>query len=211
MREEPGQGEALFTGAWAFVLGVPRLELLPPADRPELAFWGRSNVGKSSLINALVGQRGLARVSNTPGRTQELNYFARSDAPLFLVDMPGYGFAKAPRAKAAAWSRLAAGYVKGRPSLLRVFLLVDARLGLNKETDRQAMALLDVAGVSYRVVLTKIDKLAGGALTAVQAAVVAALASHPAALARPLATSAVKGFGIAELRSEIAALLAASA
>ncbi|HJZ45249.1 MAG TPA: ribosome biogenesis GTP-binding protein YihA/YsxC, partial [Hyphomicrobiaceae bacterium] len=128
--DELAAGEALFARGWQFVKSVPSLEFLPSPDRTEMAFAGRSNVGKSSLLNALVRQRGLARTSNTPGRTQELNYFEVHGAALFLVDMPGYGFAKAPKAKVDAWTSLVKDYLRGRPSLVRVFLLIDARHGL---------------------------------------------------------------------------------
>ena len=156
--DEIAAGEAMFARPWQFVKSVPSLEFLPDTDRPEMAFAGRSNVGKSSLINALVGHRGLARTSNTPGRTQELNFFEVPHASLFLVDMPGYGFAKAPKDKVDAWTQLVRDYLRGRPNLVRVFLLIDARHGI-KSADEPIMDLLDEAAVSYQVVLTKIDKL----------------------------------------------------
>ncbi len=198
-------GEALFARQWHFSQGVPRCALLPATDRPEIAFAGRSNVGKSSLINALVGQHGLARTARTPGRTQELNFFATAGVALYLVDMPGYGFAKAPRDQVAAWTRLLKDYLRGRPTLMRVFLLVDARHGL-KDGDRAIMELMDAAGVGYQAVLTKVDKVKADAVEAVTAAVLAALARHAAAggVVRP--TSAHTGLGIAELRAEIAEL-----
>jgi GTP-binding protein len=205
---EVAAGDALFGRPWRFLLSVPSLDVLPGADRPEIALAGRSNVGKSSLINALVRQRGLARTSHTPGRTQELNYYAAPGVALFLVDMPGYGFAKAPKAHVAAWTALVKDYLRGRPSLVRVLLLVDARHGL-KETDRAIMALMDKAGVAYQAILTKADKLAATALAEVSAATVAALSRHPAAGRGVLATSAHSGLGLAALRAEIAALAAA--
>jgi GTP-binding protein len=191
-----------------FVRGVPSLDLLPSADRPELAFAGRSNVGKSSLINALVNQRGLARTSQAPGRTQELNFFERLGVALFLVDMPGYGFAKAPKVRVAAWTQLVREYLRGRPTLLRVFLLIDARHGL-KAGDRDMMALMDVSGVSYQAVLSKADKLTPQRLSAVIAASDSVLCHHAAARQGILTTSAETGLGIPELRAEIATLAAA--
>ena len=198
-------GEALFARAWRFLRGVPRLDLLPGTDQAEVAFAGRSNVGKSSLINALVRQRGLARTSRTPGRTQELNFFAAPGVFLFLVDMPGYGFAKAPHAQVAAWTQLLKDYLRGRPTLMRDYHLVDARHGL-MAGDRDLMQLMDAAGVAYRIVLTKADKLKPHALSAVTAAVVEALSEHPAAGRAVLATSAQTSLGVAELRAEIAEL-----
>jgi GTP-binding protein len=203
--EQLAAGAALFNHPWRFIRGVPSLDLLPIADRPELAFAGRSNVGKSSLFNALVNQRGLARASQAPGRTQELNFFERPGVTLFLVDMPGYGFAKAPKVRAAAWMQLVREYLRGRPTLLRVILLIDARHGL-KESDCDMMALLDAAGVSYQVVLSKADKLTPRRLEAAIAACDSALRHHAAACQGILATSAETGLGIPELRAEIAAL-----
>ena len=159
-------GEQLFERRWQLLKSVPALEFLPPADRIEMAFAGRSNVGKSSLINALVRQGGLARTSNTPGRTQELNYFRTDGEPLFIVDMPGYGYAKAPVDKVAAWGALVTDYLKGRTTLARVFLLIDARHGL-KPTDLQIADVLDDAAVTYQAVLTKADKIKPHELAAV--------------------------------------------
>jgi GTP-binding protein len=201
-------GEALFGRPWQFLKSVPSLEFLPEPDRVEMAFAGRSNVGKSSLINALAGHRGLARTSNTPGRTQELNYFELPRVALFLVDMPGYGFARAPKDKVAAWTRLVKDYLRGRPNLVRVFLLIDSRHGI-ATADRPIMALLDEAAVAYQVVLTKTDKLKAREGMAIATITQGALATHPAAFPRVLATSAETGMGIAELRAEIAALGAA--
>jgi GTP-binding protein len=206
--DELAAGEALFARPWRFVKSVPRLDFLPSPGRTELAFAGRSNVGKSSLLNALVNQRGLARTSNTPGRTQELNFFEAPGAALFLVDMPGYGFAKAPKEKVDAWTALVKDYLRGRPSLARVFLLVDARHGL-KPPDLAMMALMDEAAVSYQAVLTKVDKIKPHELEGVRDRTAEALASHAAAYAAILATSAQKGAGIPELRAEIARLAAA--
>ena len=206
--EELAAGEALFAKPWQFVKSAPALQFLPESDRPEVALAGRSNVGKSSLINALVRRRGLARTSNTPGRTQELNYFETPGVALFLVDMPGYGFAEAPKDKVEAWTRLVRAYLHGRPTLVRVFLLIDARHG-SKSVDLALMKLMDEAAVSYQAVLTKADKIKPQRLAEVAAATAAALEKHPAAFARLVATSAQTGTGIAEIRAEIAALAAA--
>jgi GTP-binding protein len=199
-------GERLFSRPWSLARGVPSLEFLPDADRPEIAFAGRSNVGKSSLLNALVRQRALARTSNTPGRTQELNFFAAPGVWLYLVDMPGYGFAKAPKDKVEAWTRLVKDYLRGRPSLKRVFLLIDARHGL-KPPDRGLMALLGEAAVSYQVILTKADKVTDLALHAVLAATSEMLATQAAAFPEILATSAARYRGIDLLRAVIAGLV----
>ena len=206
--DEIAAGEALFARPWEFLRSAPSLDTLPGADRPEIAFAGRSNVGKSSLINALVKRRGLARTSNTPGRTQELNFFLTPGVPLYLVDMPGYGFAEAPKDKVEAWTRLVKAYLRGRPTLLRVFLLIDARHGL-KKVDLDLLALMDEAAVSYQGVLTKADKVKPQHLAEVEAATRDALAAHPAAFARLISTSSQKGSGLEELRAEIAALAAA--
>lgn len=199
-------GRRLFTQAWGFRLGAPNLDHLPPGDRPEIAFAGRSNVGKSSLINALVGQLRLARASNTPGRTQELNFFSTPDDRVYLVDMPGYGFAEAPKAKVAAWTKVLGGYLAGRRTLVRVFVLIDARHGL-KTTDEDILKLLDASAVSYQVVLTKADKISQSALAKVEAETRTRLGRHPAAFPEVIATSAEKGGGIDLLRAEIARLL----
>ena len=201
--EEVAAGEALFARPWQFLKSAPALEFLPDSEKVEIAFAGRSNVGKSSLINALVNQHGLARTSNTPGRTQELNFFETPGVPLFIVDMPGYGFARAPKANVESWTALVKNYLKGRPSLVRTFLLIDARHGL-KAPDLQVMKLMDVAAVSYRVVLTKIDKIKPTELARVMQATLAALARHPAAYPALIATSSETGDGIADLRAEIA-------
>jgi GTP-binding protein len=203
--EEIAAGEALFRRPWQFLLSAPRLDVLPPAAGPEIAFAGRSNVGKSSLINALTGQRGLARTSNTPGRTQDLNFFTAPGVALTLVDMPGYGFAEAPKARVDEWTGLVRNYLRGRPTLLRVMLLIDARHGL-KSADLDVMALMDEAAVSYQAVLTKTDKVKPPDLARTVAATGAALKTHAAAYPYQLATSARTGVGMPELRAQIAQL-----
>ena len=196
-------GDLLFRRPWTFLKSVPALEFLPEADRPEIAFAGRSNVGKSSLINALVSVRGLARTSNTPGRTQELNYFLPANLPLYLVDMPGYGFAEAPKSKVDDWNRLVRDYLAGRPTLKRVFLLIDSRHGL-KPPDREIIKLLNTAAVSFQVVLTKIDKLNVHKAAQMAAEVAEAIAREPAAFPRLVSSSSETAAGMAELRAEIA-------
>ena len=196
-------GRLMFARPWRFILGAPDPAALPPARGREVAVVGRSNVGKSSLVNALTGQRGIARVSSTPGRTRELNFYS-SDDDFFLVDLPGYGYAKGGN---AAWSGVMSDYLYGRPNLRRVFLLVDARHGL-KPNDLEVLGLLDKAAVSYQVVLTKADKVGGGARDAVAASVAAAIARRPAAFPEILATSAETGAGIPELRAAIAEMAA---
>ncbi len=206
--EEIARGEALFKGPCAFVKGVTRIEDLPKDGRPEIAFAGRSNVGKSSLINALTGRGSLARVSVTPGRTRELNFFSLGkDGLLYLVDMPGYGYAKAAKSQVKGWTRLIHDYLKGRRELKRVFLLIDARHGI-KPNDKEMMTLLDEAAVSYQVVLTKADKPKASELAALQNKVVRDLAKHPAAYPEILPTSARMGSGIGELRAAVAAAAA---
>lgn len=184
-----------------FLRGVAALDGLPDIGMPELAFAGRSNVGKSSLINALCGRSTVARTSNTPGRTQELNFFDVSGR-LTVVDMPGYGFAKAPKDKVDAWKRLVNGYLKGRPTLRRCMMLVDSRHGL-KDVDREMMTMLDKAAVIYQVVLTKIDKLNATELAAVKQRTEDEIKSHVAAHPILILTSSEKGIGIPELRAEI--------
>jgi GTP-binding protein len=196
----------LFERPWKFVKGVAALDGLPPADRPEIAFAGRSNVGKSSLLNALVRNSSLARTSNTPGRTQELNYFAPHDSSFYLVDMPGYGFAKAPKEKVEGWTELLKSYLRGRPNLARVFVLADARHGI-KDNDHDIMKLLDESAVSYQVVLTKLDKLSPAAIAPTIDAAKASLKKHPAAFPVLLATSSVTSDGIETLRAQTHTLI----
>ena len=200
-------GRLLFARECGFLRGVVSLDGLPEDGRVEVAFAGRSNVGKSSLLNALTGRKALARTSNTPGRTQEINFFDLAGR-LWLVDMPGYGYAKVTRTRVEAWTQLIRDYLRGRASLRRLFLLIDARHGV-KPSDEEIMALMDEAAVSFQVVLTKCDKPKPGALEAVVAETVAALRTHPAAHPVIHATSAVKGSGIDQLRAEIAALAGA--
>ena len=202
--------DELFTQPWVFIRGVPAMQFLPPEGPPEIAFAGRSNVGKSSLINALVGQKGLARTSNTPGRTQELNYFvpdgfsgeAGDLPPMALVDMPGYGYAQAPKEQVDKWTKLVFDYLRGRTTLKRVYVLIDARHGI-KKNDEEAMALLDKAAVSYQVVLTKIDKIKVAGVPKLMADTLAKLKTRPAAFPEVLATSSEKGEGMDELRAAI--------
>ncbi|OAN47625.1 ribosome biogenesis GTP-binding protein YihA/YsxC [Magnetospirillum moscoviense] len=197
-------GRLLFARDITFLRGAVALDGLPDAGKPEIAFAGRSNVGKSSLINALCGRSTVARTSNTPGRTQELNFFD-VNGRLVMVDMPGYGFASAPKDKVDAWTRLVKGYLKGRPTLRRCFLLVDSRHGL-KDSDRDMMKLLDQAAVIYQVVLTKIDKLKASEVEAVRARTVDEISRHVAAHPVLILTSSEKGLGLADLRCEIVQL-----
>lgn len=195
----------IFAGPIQFLKSAPDLKFLPNPQVPEIAFAGRSNVGKSSLLNALTGRNGLARTSNTPGRTQELNIFdvGPEGQPLFrLVDMPGYGFAEAPKDMVRKWRHLVNDYLRGRAVLKRALLLVDSRHGL-KDVDREVMAMLDAAAVSYRVVLTKADKVKASALAEVMENVAAAARTHGAAHPQVLATSSEKGGGIADLRAAV--------
>ena len=196
-------GRLLFARECRFVAGAAEPNALPAEGLPELAFVGRSNVGKSSLVNALTGRRMLARTSNTPGRTRQLNFFTL-DNRLMLVDLPGYGYAEASKSAIQAWTRLMQHYLRGRASLRRVCLLVDSRHGI-KEPDRPLMRLCDTAGLSYQVVLTKIDKLGPAALPVILEAVTTELALHSAAHPEIHLTSAEKGRGIPELRASLAA------
>ena len=193
----------LFARPVEFIMGAVSLEALPPPDLPEVAFAGRSNVGKSSLINALVSRHRLARTSADPGRTREVNFFLL-DGRLRLADLPGYGFAKVSRGAARRFQDLGRAYLRGRANLKRVYLLIDARHGL-KPSDDEALDALDQAAVSYQIVLTKTDKLKRGEAEAVTTATLARIAKRAAAFPRVLATSAEGGAGLAELRAEIAA------
>jgi GTP-binding protein len=206
--------QRFFAKPWVFVIGVPAMEFLPPEGPVEVAFAGRSNVGKSSLINALVNQKGLARTSNTPGRTQELNYFVpdgysgkRDDLPpVAIVDMPGYGFARAPKAQVEKWTRLVFSYLRGRSTLRRVFVLIDARHGL-KKNDLDVLEMLDSAAVSYQIVLTKADKIKGAALEKLLAGLKQQTLKRPASYPVVLATSAQKHDGLDALRGEIMSMI----
>ncbi len=202
-------GRRLFAGEWNFASAASSLESLPAMAGPEIAFAGRSNVGKSSLINALTGRKALARTSNTPGRTQELIFFVpggTASGQFVLVDMPGYGYAAAAKSKIGAWTRLIHDFLHGRATLARVYLLVDARHGL-MAADEDILRTLDRAAVSYQIVLTKADRVSAADLAERRAAVALALARRPAAFPEILATSAQSGAGIAELRAAIGRLL----
>ncbi len=193
----------IFAGPMAFLKSAPGLQFLPDPDVPEVAFAGRSNVGKSSLLNALTGRTGLARTSNTPGRTQELNFFNIGDPVWFrLVDMPGYGFAEAPKDVIRKWKNLVNDYVRGRQVLKRVLVLIDARHGL-KPVDIEVMTMLDKAAVSYQIVLTKADKIKPTQAKATLAQIAELAGKHPAAYPHLLSTSSEKGLGIPELRAAV--------
>jgi GTP-binding protein len=201
----------LFAAPWVFIRGVPSMKFLPPEGPVEIAFAGRSNVGKSSLINALVGQKGLARTSNTPGRTQELNYFVPDGysgegadlPPMALVDMPGYGYATAPKEKVDEWTKLVFDYLKGRVTLKRVYVLIDARHGI-KKNDEEVLRLLDKAAVSYQIVLTKTDKVKAAGVPRLIEETLEKIRKRPAAFPTVIATSSEKGAGMDELREAIA-------
>jgi GTP-binding protein len=204
----PDQLEAarkLFAGNVAFVKGVVAIKGLPEPDRPEIAFAGRSNVGKSSLINALCNRKNLARASNTPGRTQEINFFDLADGKFYIVDLPGYGFAEAPKKNVDVWSKLNLDYLRKRHTLRRVFTLIDARRGVG-EVDRGVMEQLDSNAVQYQVVLTKTDKIKKSELADLIEATKAALMKQPAAHPHVIATSSEKGLGLPELRATILSL-----
>jgi len=198
------EARALFSGSCTFMTSVASLKTLPPESIPEIAFAGRSNVGKSSIINALVGQKGLARTSNTPGRTQMLNFFNLGDI-LHIVDLPGYGYAKAPKKMVDNWTKLIKLYLRGRVSLQRIYLLIDSRHGL-KKNDLEIMDLLDESALSYQIVLTKIDKIKKTQLDTLLKEVEASFPDHPAAYPEVIATSSVKNQGLDQLKQAITRL-----
>jgi GTP-binding protein len=202
--EEAEAGRRLFASGADFLKGVVAMDGMPPADRAEVCFAGRSNVGKSTLINALTGRRALARASNTPGRTQEINFFTLGAAH-YLVDLPGYGYAKAPMREVARWQALLKAYLAGRPSLRRAFVLIDARHGA-KDVDDEIMSLLDASAVTFQALLTKADKVKEAERERVLDRTRAALARHPAAFPELIVTSSEKGWGIPTLRSVIAGI-----
>ena len=197
-------GRLLFAKECKFVMGMARLDQMPAARMVEVAFAGRSNVGKSSLINALTGRNTLARASNTPGRTQQINFFDL-DSRLMLVDLPGYGYAQAPKGDVEKWTQLVNDYLRGRQVLRRTCVLIDSRHGL-KEVDREVMTMLDRAAVPYQVIFTKIDKIKASELASVIEATDAEIKKRPAAYPITIATSSEKGTGIPELRAALTAL-----
>lgn len=197
-------GRALFAKTCTFLIGCARLDQLPAHDKVEVAFAGRSNVGKSSLINGLTRRRDLARASATPGRTQQINYFDLADT-VYLVDLPGYGYAQAPEKQVKSWNELVFTYLKGRPTLRRVFLLIDSRHGVTKK-DEEVMTMLDKAAVVFQVIMTKCDKPNKTELTKNRAAVEAAIKKHTAAYPEVIVTSSQKDIGLDEVRSQIAEL-----
>ncbi len=203
-QESLKEAEAFFKQPCTFVLGVAKLEQLPLTEMPEVAFAGRSNVGKSSIINALTGQKGLAKTSNTPGRTQQLNYFNLGDK-IHIVDLPGYGFAQAPESMVKQWQSLIFAYLQGRVNLKRVFVLIDSRHGI-KKVDLEIMDMLDKAAVTYQIVLTKTDKISNKALEKVLNDTQKTIKEHAAAYVSVLATSSEKKSGLNELRYEIQSL-----
>jgi len=208
--EEPDEfareaGRKLFAGEKDFLKGVVAMSGLPPDDRIEVCFAGRSNVGKSSLINALTGRKGIARASNTPGRTQEINFFTLAESH-YLVDLPGYGYANAPLAVVEKWQRLLKQYLSGRQSLRRAFVLIDARHGV-KKVDEEILTLLDKSAVTFQAVLTKADKVKAAERDKVMAQVRKRLSAHPAAFPEIVVTSSEKGDGIETLRAIIATLI----
>lgn len=199
-------GRWLFAQRCDFVAGAVSVDVMPPAGPPEIAFAGRSNVGKSSLVNALTGRTTLARVSHTPGRTQQVNFFTLADDRMRLVDLPGYGYAKVSKSQVAGWTGLIKMYLRGRQTLRRVCLLIDSRHGI-KDVDAEIMKLLDTAAVPYRIVLTKADEPKPAELEATIAKVTEMARKHPAALPDPLVTSSREKRGVEELRADLAALL----
>lgn len=202
------RGRLLFAGPASFVMGVAAIEQLPAVKGVEIAFAGRSNAGKSSLINALTGHKDLARASNTPGRTRELNFFDIAEGRLTLVDMPGYGYAKAPKADVKKWQSLLKTYLRGRPGLTRVFVLVDARHGVTK-ADEEMFTLLDESAVTFQIVLTKVDKILARDEATLLDRTRAVAKKRPAAFPEVHLTSSVSGRGFKELRAEIAGLVSA--
>jgi GTP-binding protein len=209
MAEAPTEAEIeaarrVFAGPCAFVAGAASFDSLPPVTLPEVAFAGRSNVGKSSLVNALTGRRSLARTSSSPGHTRQINFFDLAQR-LFLVDLPGYGFAQVSKSMKEAWQDLASAYLRGRPTLRRVCLLIDSRHGV-KDTDRETMKNLDAAAVSYQLVLTKTDRLGASAVVRAVADAEAVARRHGAAHPQALPTSSETGFGLPELRAQIFAV-----
>ena len=203
--EEAEKGRVLFAGETDFLKGVVAMDGMPPADRLEVCFAGRSNVGKSTLINAITGRKSLARTSNTPGRTQEINFFTLAESH-YLVDLPGYGFAEAPVAIVQKWQRLLKAYLSGRQTLRRAFVLIDSRHGV-KPVDEEILSLLNKSAVAFQVVLTKTDKLKKGELDKIVEQVSAALQKHPAAFPEIVLTSSEKGLGIPTLRHIIGTLV----
>ena len=202
------RGRLLFAGPCEFVKSVAALDGLPPGDLPEIAFAGRSNVGKSSLVNALTGRKTLARTSDTPGRTQLLNFFLlghETGPNIYLVDLPGYGYAKVSKSLVEQWTRLLKAYLRGRPNLRRVWLLIDGRHGI-KDSDHEIMSMLDTAAVSYQIVLTKVDKVPAAARAELVEATKKAILRHVAAHPDILLTSSLKNFGVEEARAVLAKL-----
>ena len=198
-------GKILFKNKTNCVLGVAEVAQLPLTDLPEIAFAGRSNVGKSSIINAITGQKGLAKTSNTPGRTQQLNFFNTAEQ-FHLVDLPGYGYAQAPEKQVKQWQKVIFAYLQGRVNLKRVFLLIDSRHGI-KNVDKDIMKMLDTAAVVYQIVLTKADKISLASLNKIKTETELEVSKHAAAYTKVLATSSEKNIGIDEVRAEIASLV----